>query len=109
MAFPPVTARENNPKLSPDSRWIAYDSNESGRNEVYVRPFPNVNEQRWALSTAGGWSPVWAADGSEIFYMNGAAMMAVRVKTDGGTFANAAFADPYRVMIRGDVLIPVPA
>ena len=80
-------ARENNPKLSPDSRWIAYDSNESGRNEVYVRPFPNVNEQRWALSTAGGWSPLWAADGREIFYMNGAAMMAVPVKTDGGTFA----------------------
>jgi Tol biopolymer transport system component len=78
-------ARELGPRLSPDSRWIAYESDESGRNEVYVRPFPNVNEGRWTLSTTGGWTPVWAPDGRELFYMNGATLMVVPVTTDGGT------------------------
>jgi serine/threonine-protein kinase len=76
-------ARELGAKLSPDSRWIAYESNESGRNEVYARPFPNVNEQKWTLSTAGGWNPVWAPDGREVFYMNGPTVMAVPVTADG--------------------------
>ncbi len=79
-------AAELNARLSPDSRWIAYESNESGRQEVYVRPFPNVNEQRIALSTAGGSTPVWAPDGREIFYMSGTTLMSVAVTTDGGTF-----------------------
>jgi serine/threonine-protein kinase len=74
-------------RLSPDSRWLAYESDESGRNEVYVRPFPNVDEQRWTISTAGGWTPVWAPDGRQIFYMNGASVMAAAVTTEGGTFA----------------------
>jgi serine/threonine-protein kinase len=75
-------ARENIARLSPDSRWLAYQSDESGRNEVYVRPFPNADEQRWTISNAGGWTPVWAPDGREIFYMKGASVMAAAVTTD---------------------------
>ncbi len=70
-------------KFSPDGRWLAYYSNESGRNEVYVRPFPNVNEQKWTVSTTGGQTPVWSPDGRELFYMNGTAMMAVPIDTRG--------------------------
>ena len=79
-------ARELGARLSPDSHWIAYESNESGRTEVYARPFPNVNDQKWTLSTAGGWNPIWGPDGRELFYMNGATVMAVPVTTDGGAF-----------------------
>ena len=48
---------ENNPSLSPDGRWIAYASNESGRTEVYVHPFPNTGDARWLVSTNGGSAP----------------------------------------------------
>jgi serine/threonine-protein kinase len=54
--------------LSPDGRWLAYDSNESGRYEVYVRPYPNADQGRWMVSTAGGRQPVWSRDGRELFY-----------------------------------------
>ena len=54
--------------LSPDSRWLAYVSNESGRPEVYVRPFPNVDSAKFAISTAGGVEPLWRRDGRELFY-----------------------------------------
>ena len=45
---------ENQPKISPDGRWMAYTSNESGKDEVYVRPFPEVNKGKWQVSTSGG-------------------------------------------------------
>jgi serine/threonine protein kinase len=54
--------------LSPDGRWLAYDSNESGQYEVYVRPYPNADDGRWVISTAGGRQPVWSRDGRELFY-----------------------------------------
>ena len=54
--------------ISPDGRWLAYQSNESGRNEVYVRPFPNVEDGRWQVSRGGGNWPAWAPDGRELFY-----------------------------------------
>jgi serine/threonine-protein kinase len=63
---------EVTPALSPDGRWLAYVSNESGRNEVYVRPFPEVDRGRWQISTAGGTWPLWAHSGRELFYRNGA-------------------------------------
>ncbi len=56
-------------KFSPDGRWIAYISNESGRMEVYVAPFPNVSG-KWQVSTAGGTLPRWRNDGREIFYLS---------------------------------------
>ena len=55
-------------QISPDGRWIAYVSNESGRNEVYVRPFPNLEDGRWQISTTGGVSPRWGPDSRELFY-----------------------------------------
>ena len=83
---------ENQPhaKLSPDDRWIAYQSDESGRSEIHVRPFPNVNDGKWIVSTGGGVTPVWSHDGREIFYMNGTAMMSVAVDRRGGVFRAAA-------------------
>ena len=50
------------------------------------RPFPDVNAQKWTVSTAGGWSPVWSPDGRELFYMNGGAMMAVAIEVQGTRF-----------------------
>ncbi|MDH4045009.1 MAG: hypothetical protein OEW06_11165, partial [Gemmatimonadota bacterium] len=59
---------ELHPALSPDGRWLAYTSNESGILEVYVRPFPNTSAGRWQVSNGGGTEPVWSANGREIFY-----------------------------------------
>ncbi|MFC1652565.1 protein kinase [Planctomycetota bacterium] len=59
---------ESNPAISPDGRWIAYSSNESGRIEIYVRPFPNVDDGKWLISTRGGESPIWAPGGRELYY-----------------------------------------
>ena len=54
-------------RFSPDGRWLAYQSNESKRNEVYVQPYPATGG-RWQISTAGGSAPIWRGDGREIFY-----------------------------------------
>ncbi|MDA2923602.1 winged helix-turn-helix domain-containing protein [Acidobacteria bacterium AH-259-L09] len=77
---------ELNPVISPDGRWIAYTSDESGRMEVYVRPFPNVEEGKWQISSDGGITPVWGPNGRELFYRNGEAMMVVSIETEP-TFA----------------------
>ena len=63
-------ATERMPRLSPDGRWLAYTSNMSGENEVYVRPFPNADDAMWQISTAGGIEPRWAHTGAELFYRN---------------------------------------
>ncbi len=68
----------HSPSLSPDGHWIAYVSNESGRLEVYVRPFPGPGG-RWQVSLDGGTEPVWAASGRELFYRNGAKMMVAAI------------------------------
>ena len=59
---------ELSPALSPDGRWLAYASTESGRYEVYVRPFPDVDAGRWQVSRDGGTEPLWARSGRELFY-----------------------------------------
>ena len=56
------------PTLSPDGRWLAYQSNETGQYEIYVRPFPNIDDDKQAVSTNGGEEPVWSRDGTELFY-----------------------------------------
>ena len=61
---------EFDPALSPDGRWLAYSSNQTGRNEVYVSPFPNVDASRLTVSTSGGQSPLWAHSGSELFFVD---------------------------------------
>jgi serine/threonine-protein kinase len=75
-------ASEIDPMISPDGRWMAYSSNESGHHEVYVRPFPEVNKGRWQVSTGGGESPLWSPDGQELFYLSGDSAMAVAVRTE---------------------------
>ena len=69
--------------LSPDGRWLAYKSNETGRTEVYVRPFPNTEAGKWQVSTGGGTAPIWAPGGRELFYVNGAREMVVTAVTPG--------------------------
>ncbi|MGH9257994.1 MAG: protein kinase domain-containing protein [Vicinamibacterales bacterium] len=61
---------EANGNLSADGRWLAYESNESGRDEMYVRPFPGVDAGRWQVSTGGGVQPAWSADSRELFYVD---------------------------------------
>ncbi len=61
---------EYEPALSPDTRWLAYVSDESGQPEVYVRPFPNTAGGKWQISTDGGIEPAWSRDGSELFFRN---------------------------------------
>jgi len=81
---------ESNPEISADGRFIAYQSNESGRYEIYVRRFPDVDAGgRWQPSSgAGGTRPVWARNGQELFYLDlENKLTAVPVQTSGGTFA----------------------
>jgi serine/threonine-protein kinase len=61
---------ERNGIVSPDGRWLAYEANNSGRVEISVRPFPEVNSGRWQVSTAGGTRPLWAPSGQELFYVS---------------------------------------
>ena len=70
---------EQDPAFSPDGHWIAYRSNESGRDEIYVQSFPQPGQRR-QLSTNGGEHPVWRRDGAELFYRSGAKMIAVPVR-----------------------------
>lgn len=74
--------------FSPNGRYIAYQSDESGRLEIYVRPFPRVDNGRWQVSTAGGTRPVWAPSGRELFYLDASnALTAVPVGTSGSTIS----------------------
>jgi serine/threonine-protein kinase len=73
-------AREYAPQFSPDGRWLAYVSNESGRPEVCVRPYPGPGE-KWQVSTSGGAEPVWNPNGRELFYRSGDKMMSVEIAT----------------------------
>ena len=86
--------------LSPDGRWMAYVSRESGRWEVYVRSFPGMGA-RYQVSLDGGLEPVWSPRGNEIFYRNGSAMLSAAVRTSPGFEVlgrTTLFADPaYRV------------
>ncbi|WP_411279403.1 protein kinase domain-containing protein [Gemmatimonas sp.] len=84
-ATQPVIATPNleySPTLSPDGRWMAYVSNMSGRLEVYVVPFPNPQQARWPISSAGGSAPRWSPRGDELFYLDlQSRMVAVQVTT----------------------------
>jgi Tol biopolymer transport system component len=75
-----TAAYEGGGRLSPDGRWIIYVSNESGRNEIYLRAFDG-SERRWQVSTEGGTQAVWNPNGREIFYRSGNRMMSVELST----------------------------
>tara|TARA_R110002167_G_scaffold13915_2_gene57098 strand:- start:3151 stop:5313 length:2163 start_codon:yes stop_codon:yes gene_type:complete len=78
---------ESAPAISPDGRWLAYVSRETGQDEVYVRPYPDVDSGKWQISTGGGISPRWAADTGELFYRNSTDNLietyAVKISEDG--------------------------
>ena len=68
--------------MSPDGRFLAYTSNETGDYEIYVVPFPNTGAAKWAVSTRGGVEPAWSHSGKELFYRDGSSnLVAVEVKT----------------------------
>ncbi len=71
------------PEFSPDGRWLAYTSDESGRGEVYVRPFPGPG-MKHQVSNEGGFQPLWARDGKQLFYRMNDQVWAADVRTDGG-------------------------
>ena len=118
---------ENEPSLSPDGRWLAYESAESGLTEVYVRPYPDVTRGRWQVSNGGGVVPLWSRTGRELYFLGtpgtagaSAAMdlMSVPV-TPGGEFVMgtpvrvatfpAVAARDFEVGIDGRFLVKIPA
>jgi serine/threonine-protein kinase len=88
VARPLLTAPydEAVPALSPDDRWLAYESGETGRREIFVRPFPDVESGKWQVSTAGGTSPVWAHSGRELFFINGSRELVSQAVRPGPAF-----------------------
>ena len=88
---------DTGPKFSPDGKWLAYSSDESGRREVYVQPYPGPGG-KWQISTDGGQEPVWNPKGGELFYRSGNKIMAVDVDTKSGFSAGKPrmlFEGPY--------------
>jgi dipeptidyl aminopeptidase/acylaminoacyl peptidase len=74
---------ETTPRFSPDGHWVAYVSDESGRFEVYVQPYPGPGG-KWQISTEGGAEPTWSPNGRELFYRNVDKMMSVDITTQRG-------------------------
>lgn len=76
-----TTFNEHSPMFSSDGRWFAYVSDETGRDEIYLRPYPGEGGKR-SVSTDGGSEPLWSVRGRELFYRNGDKMMAVSIDTE---------------------------
>jgi serine/threonine-protein kinase len=75
---------ERNGIVSPDGHWLAYEAADSGRYEIYVRPYPDVNSGHWQVSTAGGTRPLWASNGQELFYVLAGSGAIMRVGVERG-------------------------
>jgi Tol biopolymer transport system component len=84
--FTRTRAADGAPQLSPDGRWMAYASEESGRREIYVQAYPGPGG-RWQVSSDGANEPLWSASGRELFYRSGDRMMAVEINADGESLA----------------------
>ena len=80
-----TSANEQYARFSPDGRWVAFSSDESGRQEVYVIPFPGPGG-RWLISSDGGTSPRWRRDGREIYFLKRDTLMAAAVNGQGSVF-----------------------
>ena len=93
VAFARSDFNESSGRFSPDGRWVAYVSDESGRWEAYVRPFPS-GAGKWRISTDGGAQPQWSRDGKELFYLSGATLSktvrSVALRTNGAAFEASA-------------------
>ena len=100
-----TTFPKDNGIISPNGRWLAYESNESTQYQVYVAPFPDVASGRWQVSSAGGRSPLWAPNGRELFYLDANGFLTrVPVDTSGafdyGKPARVLYTSYYTVNIR---------
>jgi Tol biopolymer transport system component len=93
-------SNESAPHFSADGRWLAYISDESGRYEVYVQPYPGPGGKR-QISTEGGTEPVWSRNGRELFYRSGKKMMVVEITTQ----PSFAFGSP-RMLFEGEQYMP---
>ena len=94
---------ERSAALSPNGQWVAYQSDASGVMDVYVGPFPDADAERHPISTNGGTSPLWAPDGSELFYEDDGRLLAVPVQTEP-TFSRGAAT----VVMDGDYRLTSP-
>lgn len=95
---------EQNGEVSRDGRWIAYESNESGRFEIYVRPYPDVNRGRWQVSNRGGTQPLWSRDGRELFFVQASGTIAA-VRIEPGAGWNAT--EPMSLPVGGRIGNPI--
>ena len=118
-----TTFAEDNGEISPDGHWLAYQSNESGQNQISVRPFPNVGSGHWTISTSGGARPLWARSGKELFYLDGTnAVTAVPIQStptfsagnltklfDNGRYVAAGIGRSYDVSLDGQKFLMIKA
>jgi serine/threonine-protein kinase len=95
-----TAATERNGELSPDGRWLAYESFENDRTDVFVRPFPNVNDARWPVSNGGGSQPVWSPDSRELFFLDSANLLTSVTVEDRLPFT---IGSPRQVLAKGYV------
>ena len=104
MAFLATPARETNGQFSPDGKFIAYTSDATGQNQIYVRPFsPDGNATgQWMVSVDGGVQPRWSRDGKELFFIStDSKLMSVPVNMTGGTFHSLTARPMFPVQISG--------
>lgn len=88
IPLPDTPVNESHPQISPDGKWIVYESDETGGTEIYVRPFPKL-DGKWQISTAGGFVPRWRNDNQELYYFTSTSagqLMAVDVKVSRRSF-----------------------
>jgi serine/threonine-protein kinase len=95
-----TAAREDEAAISPDGRFLAYRTNESGRDEIQLRRFPS-GDGRWQVSTDGGEWPVWSARGDRLFYLSGETIMAVSVQLE----PTVALGRPEPLFVLGDEIV----
>jgi Tol biopolymer transport system component len=99
-------AREGAGRVSPDGRWIAYTTNESGTYEIVVQPYPDLSKGKWQVSTGGAVEAKWRADGRELFFLaSDGSLMAVEVEPGENTFA---FGEPHLLFQTGVTIPAMP-
>jgi dipeptidyl aminopeptidase/acylaminoacyl peptidase len=103
FAFLETPALETHPRFSPDGRWLAYTSNQSGKMEVYITPFPGPGDWQRVSAAGGGW-PLWNRNGREIFFIDpDGKMMSASLNTDGGVVRIGAITALFPLRLRPSV------
>jgi hypothetical protein len=99
FAYTRMNVQERTGTFSPDGRWVAYMSNETGKPEIYVSPFPWTGA-RWQISNGGGSSPRWRPDGKELYYFDFSGITAVSVDGAGSSFQVGAAKPLFHLALR---------